>query len=154
MVILRSFGAFSVFVTLVSRKRSWNKTDQNLCIRDKYLHDVVYIAYLTFKWCKVILRSFIAFLFWHPYISKTAGRRARCTKICGSWVSSTVYRVLLIYGVLRQFCGYSVHFRFLTTLYLENGWSETEMDQNLNLRGTYGYNIYRVLLTVKCLKSG
>ncbi len=66
------------------------------------------------------------------------------------WVFN-VYGVLLTDKCLRSFWGHSVHFQFLTTLYLETGRSQNETECNLS--SGWVFSVYSVLSTVKCLRS-
>ena len=57
---------------------------------------------------------------------KTAGRIAKQSEISASVVNIQYIQKTLTVTCLRSFWGHSVHFRFSTTLYLEDGWSKSE----------------------------
>ncbi len=79
---------------------------------------------------EVILGSFSAF----PFFNKLASQKQLVVERNGvkfgpwGW-AFTVCRTLLTVKWLRAFWGHSVHFRFLTTLYLEN---DTSYEQNVH----------------------
>ena len=69
---------------------------------------------------KVILGPFGAFPIFDK-LSKMASRRAKQSKIWPSGVSIQCIQGTLTVNWLRSLWGYSMHFRFSTTLFLENG---------------------------------
>ena len=101
--ILRSLRAFPIFDKLVSQKQ--------LAIVQCHVQ------------CHFEVIRFISGcpIFWHD-ILKTAGCKAKRTKIwTGPQEILSIYRSLWLL-CSRTFWGHSVHFQFLTNPYLENGW--------------------------------
>ena len=100
---------------------------------------------------KVMLRSFVAFPIFHNHVSRKQLIIERKGPKCGP--QGYMY-LLSIHSLLLKcsmsFRGHSVYFRFSTTLYLENGWTESETDQNLVLRSCYSvYTVYSWLLSAQ-----
>ncbi len=83
-------------------------------------------------------------------IWKTSDRRAKRSEIWASGVS--VQYILWTVKWLRSFWGHWVHFRFLTTLYLKNGFSISETEWNW--KPGWIFIVYRVLLRVKYFWKG
>ncbi len=74
-------------------------------------------------------------------ISKMAGRRAKQREIWASWVSIQCTEGTFDTSVIKFIRGGGGAFQFSTSLDLENGWSQSETDWNLGLRGEY--SVYR-----------
>ncbi len=70
-------------------------------------------------------------------ISKRSHRKTKRSEIWVWWVSIQCIEGTLTVNCSRSFWRYSVHLRSLTTLCLENGWLQSESNENLGLGGNY-----------------
>ena len=138
-VILRLFGAFTIFDNLLSRKRAVVERNGVIFrLRGEYASYTWYV--LTVKVLKVILGSVGCISdFRQPCISKRPFVECKRMKFGPRGESSmyTRYFQQPQRTCLRSFWGHSVHSQFLTTLYLKNDWMYSDMDWNLGSRGDY-----------------
>ncbi len=126
-VIPRSFGICMIFVNLnlENGQKDWKRASVGM-------HIVYAVCFLQWgvQHHSGIIRCICGF--WQHCVLKMARHRVKRIHFWASRASS-VYRVLLPVKCSRSFCGHSVHFRFTTTIYLENGWSDFRQACNSKL---------------------